>query len=336
MEEEMAATGGIPQQDTGPLEGPAAPGSGLRWRRVFPGEERQLGVLRRWLASLLPDCPARDDVTSGATELGSNALVHTASGQGGWFTVEITWHKSAVRVAVADCGAPAGPRVIDNPEGEHGRGLLVVRELSARTGACGDERGRLVWADVPWDAGDAEPASPQDRYEAAIRDGQGGLASRFAGGRRAGEGGGRGDGRAGLASRFAGVPAWFGRSTLQWWALAGGELVAASSAQELASLLGGVLNHPPPWRPAARDTACEDAKTARAAGRDQRPGILAPQFPPGRALLPRDGLDGTRRGGHGGPRTLSGGCRPGVSARRTVTSGGLGFPGARRSGGRRA
>ena len=305
----MAATGGVPQQDTGPLEGPAAPGSGLRWRRVFPGEERQLGVLRRWLASLLPDCPARDDVTSVATELGSNALVHTASGQGGWFTVEITWHKSAVRVAVADCGAPAGPRVIDNPEGEHGRGLLVVRELSARTGACGDERGRLVWADVPWDAGDAEPASPQDRYEAAIRDGQ-----------------------AGLASRFAGVPAWFGRSTLQWWALAGGELVAASSAQELASLLGGVLNHPPPWRPAVRDTACEDTKTARAAGRDQRPGILAPQFPPGRALLPRDGLDGTRRGGHGGPRTLSGGCRPGVSARRTVTSGGLGLPAAASSG----
>src|ERR1035438_7054959 len=154
MEEEMAASGRDPQQDIGALGASAVTGSGLRWRRVFPGEEHQLGVLRRWLALLLPDCAARDDVTCVATELGTNAVRHTASGRGGWFAVEITWHQSAVRVAVSDCGAPAGPQVIDDPEGEHGRGLLVVRELSARTGACGDERGRLVWADVPWgDAG---------------------------------------------------------------------------------------------------------------------------------------------------------------------------------------
>src|SRR5713101_5085238 len=199
---------------------------------VFPGEERQLGLLRRWLESLLPACPARDDVACVAIELGTNAIVHTASGRGGWFAVEITWHRPVVRVAVADCGAPDGPRVIDDPEGEHGRGLLVVRGLSVRTGACGDQRGRLVWADVAWDdAGAAEPASSQDPYEAVIRDGQ-----------------------ARLASLPAEVPAWFGRSTLQWWALAGGELVAAPSAQELARLLGRVMNPAPPWPPAAGET----------------------------------------------------------------------------------
>jgi anti-sigma regulatory factor (Ser/Thr protein kinase) len=166
---------------------------------VFPGEERQLGVLRRWLASLLPDCPARDDVTSVATELGSNALVHTASGQGGWFAVEITTHRQAVRIAVADGGAPGEPRVLDDPEGEHGRGLLVVRGLSTRTGISGDHRGRLIWADVPWADTSPESASPPGQHAAAISDDE-----------------------AGLASRFAGTPAWFGRSTLQWWALAGG------------------------------------------------------------------------------------------------------------------
>jgi len=41
---------------------------------VFPGEERQLAVLRRWLATLLPACPARDDVILVATELASNAI----------------------------------------------------------------------------------------------------------------------------------------------------------------------------------------------------------------------------------------------------------------------
>src|ERR1039457_4754105 len=128
MEEEMAATGGVPQQDTGPLEGPAAPGSGLRWRRVFPGEESQLGVLRRWLASLLPPCPARDDVTAVANEVCSNAIVHTLSGLGGRFAVEVAWYGPLVRVAVADGGAPGGPRIIDDPAGEHGRGLLLVRD----------------------------------------------------------------------------------------------------------------------------------------------------------------------------------------------------------------
>lgn len=178
----MAATGEAPQRGTGPLGEPLASGSGLRWRRVFPGEGSQLGVLRRWLETLLPPCPARDDVICVATELGTNALVHTASGHGGWFAVEITWHSAVVRVAVADCGAPGGPRMIDDPAGEHGRGLLVVRNLSVRTGVYGDHRGRLVWADVPWgDAGAWEPATPQDPYEAAIRDGQAGLADRFAG-----------------------------------------------------------------------------------------------------------------------------------------------------------
>ena len=161
--------GGVPAAGpslSGALE---APGPGLRWRRVFPGEERQLGVLRRWLELLLPECPERGDVACVATELGTNAVRHTASGRGGWFAVEITWHRQAVRVAVADGGAPGAPQVLDDPAGEHGRGLLVVRGLSARTGVCGDHRGRLVWADVPWgDAGAVDSASSHDQREAVI------------------------------------------------------------------------------------------------------------------------------------------------------------------------
>jgi len=58
---------------------------------------------------------------------------------------------------------------------------------------AGDHRGRLVQADTAWaDSGVAGP----DPYEAAIR-----------------------DDLADLARRFAGVPSWFGRSTLQLWAL---------------------------------------------------------------------------------------------------------------------
>jgi hypothetical protein len=93
---------------------------------------------------------------------------------------------------------------------------------------CGDNRGRLVWADVLWE--DASSTAPTDPHEPAIRDGEDAL-----------------------ARRFAGVPAWFGWSTLTWWALAGpAGLVAASSAEELAGLLyrlreaGQLFNLPAP------------------------------------------------------------------------------------------
>ena len=257
----MASAGEVPQHGTSSLGEPSPPASGLQWHRVFAGEGSQLGVLRRWLESLLPECPARDDVTCVANELGTNAVLHTESGRSGWFAVEITWHRVVVRIAVADCGAPGGPRMIADPGGEHGRGLLVVRTLSVRTGVCGNHRGRLVWADVPWgDAGAAELASPQDPYEAAIRDDQ-----------------------ARLASRFAGVPAWFGRSTLQWWAVAGGELVTAPSAQELADLLDRALGPRSRWTFPTRDLFSADARAGRVAGREPRPDVAAQWDRPGRA-----------------------------------------------------
>jgi serine/threonine-protein kinase RsbW len=180
----MPANGGSRDQVAGMPGPPSAPRSRLRRRRVFPGEERQLAELRRWVASLLPQCPARDDVACVATELGTNAVRHTASGQGGWFGVEITWHQQVVRIAVADGGTLGGGlRVTDDPDAERGRGLQMVEGLSARTGVCGDQHGRLVWADVSWgDAGAADPASPQEPSEAGIRVGQAGLASQFADG----------------------------------------------------------------------------------------------------------------------------------------------------------
>ncbi|HEV2376185.1 MAG TPA: ATP-binding protein [Streptosporangiaceae bacterium] len=196
-----------------------APSPGLRWRRVFPGEESQLAILRRWLAGLLPPCPARDDVTAVATELGSNAVKHTRSGQGACFAVEVTWHGATVRVTVADRGGASEPQVLDDPAAEHGRGLLLVRGLSRATGVTGDHRGRLVWADVSWSQATGQPL-PQDPYEDVVRDGE-----------------------AALALRFSHVPAWYGRATMQWWALADqARLVAAPSAPELASLLYRLLD----------------------------------------------------------------------------------------------
>jgi hypothetical protein len=158
----MPAISGVPGHADG-LPGAADPWP--RWRRVFPGDQPQLGVLRRWLSSLLPDCAARDDVLCVATELATNAVLHTATGQGGWFAVEITWYGPVIRVAVADCGGTGEPQLIRDPGGEHGRGLALVQGLAVRSGFLGDRHGRLVWADVPWDRASAG----EDRLAAAPR-----------------------------------------------------------------------------------------------------------------------------------------------------------------------
>jgi anti-sigma regulatory factor (Ser/Thr protein kinase) len=164
----MPATSGTPGQGSSAARAPWGLVPGQRWRRVLPGEERQLGVLRRWLAAQLPACPARDDLVAVAHELASNAVRHTASGRGGYFAVEVTWFPTVVWVAVADSGAPTGPRLVDDPGADHGRGLLVVRRLSAGTGVRGDHLGRLVWAQIPW-TGPRPPdgAPPPSDYQAA-------------------------------------------------------------------------------------------------------------------------------------------------------------------------
>jgi Histidine kinase-like ATPase domain len=246
--------------------GSAAPQGGesaLRWRALFDGDESQVREVRRWLTGLLPACPARDDVVSVACELSTKAIAHTASGHDGVFAVEIAWHGATVAVAVADAGAPTGPYPIDDPMAERGRGLMLVHGLCIRTGVSGDRRGRLVWGDVLWSGPPVPLAAAGSGHEAAIR-----------------------DGLAGLADRHRDVLAWFGRSTLQWWALAGQpgdpRLVTAPTPGELGDLIDS-LQTPPRGRP----MRAPDAAAARA-GRRTRPAMF-PVPPPGHSPRLRAG-----------------------------------------------
>src|SRR5487761_1605818 len=80
-------------------DGPDPAGLPMRWCRTFRGEKRELQHLRRWLTGFLPGRPAREDLLSVVVELATNAIQHTATGQGGWFTVEVTRHGPVIRVA---------------------------------------------------------------------------------------------------------------------------------------------------------------------------------------------------------------------------------------------
>jgi len=139
-----------------------------RWHRLFRGQESELRQLRRWLTALLPDRPARDDLISVAVELGTNAIQHTSSGQGGWFTVEVTQRGAMARIDVTDEGAPSGPEITDDPMSDCGRGLIIVRALSESCGVRGDAHGRTVWAEVAWAPEPVSVSRPALGSKAAI------------------------------------------------------------------------------------------------------------------------------------------------------------------------
>ena len=139
--------------------GTPRPDTCVRRQRLFRGQESELRHLRRWLTGLFPDCPERDDLISVAVELGTNAVQHTASGDGGWFTVEVTHKTAVVRLDVTDEGGPCGPQIGGDPMSDCGRGLVIVRALAESCGVRGDRRGRTVWAEVAWSPAAPEPVA---------------------------------------------------------------------------------------------------------------------------------------------------------------------------------
>ncbi|MGV9816082.1 ATP-binding protein [Streptomyces cellulosae] len=87
------------------------------------------------------------------SELVTNAIVHTASSH---VVCELHDGDDLLRIAVRDEGcAPGRPRANtrQQPEEEHGRGLLLVDALCHAWGALEHGPGLLVWAELPRSAG---------------------------------------------------------------------------------------------------------------------------------------------------------------------------------------
>ncbi|MFC0552582.1 ATP-binding protein [Planotetraspora thailandica] len=94
--------------------------------------------------------PAIDDVMLIASELTTNALVHSDSRSGGQITFAVVVLSDLVQVSVMDAGGPTVPRALSvDQDAEGGRGLQLVAALCENWGVCelpGD--GRVVWAEI--------------------------------------------------------------------------------------------------------------------------------------------------------------------------------------------
>jgi serine/threonine-protein kinase RsbW len=120
----------------------------LAWSRAFAATPAQVREARRFLAAILNGRTAADDAVLCLSELAANALIHSRSRQpGGHFTVRAKMHGDHLRVEVHDQGGPWTwlPRD-DEP---HGRGLLIVSEMSRSWGRIGDSAtGWIVWFEM--------------------------------------------------------------------------------------------------------------------------------------------------------------------------------------------
>lgn len=136
-------------QDPGDPVGLA--GGWASWARAFLGNPLNARAARRFVAGLLEGSPFGDDAALVLSELFTNALLHTASGQpGGLVIVQVMRWRLGVRIAVTDQGSSAGPVIRDSPSvgapAESGHGLYLAAHLAQHLDWHDDASGRTVAA----------------------------------------------------------------------------------------------------------------------------------------------------------------------------------------------
>jgi anti-sigma regulatory factor (Ser/Thr protein kinase) len=127
------------------------------WITTWDGVPEQLSELRQYLHQTLGDeADGVDDVVLVVSELATNAIRHSASGEpGGSYELQVVSLSDAWHVRVEDQGSPNLPSPRDAEDGdEAGRGLPVVAALARAWGVIGDSNGRTVWAEIPYPADD--------------------------------------------------------------------------------------------------------------------------------------------------------------------------------------
>jgi anti-sigma regulatory factor (Ser/Thr protein kinase) len=115
---------------------------------TVPGHPEQVAEVRRLVRRVVGDAsPMADTAVLLVSELATNAVLHSASGQpGGSATVLITEIGGGVRVEVADEGSDqSAPAVRGDIYASEGHGLFLVQSLADQWGYVRDETGTTVW-----------------------------------------------------------------------------------------------------------------------------------------------------------------------------------------------
>jgi anti-sigma regulatory factor (Ser/Thr protein kinase) len=116
---------------------------------TLPGVEHSVACGRRFVRDTLGALhPALDNVALSVSELATNAIMHTPSGDGGNITIVILAAGAVIRAEVTNDGTTATkPRVRRDAEAEHGRGILIIDALADSWGVTEHAGTTTVWAE---------------------------------------------------------------------------------------------------------------------------------------------------------------------------------------------
>jgi anti-sigma regulatory factor (Ser/Thr protein kinase) len=112
---------------------------------TYPAEPAQVRHVRAALAGWLKACPLADEAILIASEFATNSVLHSASRDGGAFTLCAEVCQDRLRIEVKDAGGPwrDGSRDDGRP---HGFDVVAAIAGPGNWGIDGDARGRTAWA----------------------------------------------------------------------------------------------------------------------------------------------------------------------------------------------
>lgn len=112
------------------------------WDLSCPGLREEVSRARQWVRGILADSPHVDDAALIVTELGTNALLHSSSGNGaGIFRILLVRSPGTVDLSVTDTGRTRTMPHLAQPDSDEpgGRGLGLVHALAQRVHISGDD-----------------------------------------------------------------------------------------------------------------------------------------------------------------------------------------------------
>jgi serine/threonine-protein kinase RsbW len=125
----------------------------LPYAQTFPGRLEQIRQARAHLARFLRDCSAAEDAILLTSELATNAVAHSATGQpDGMFIVRAgLFGPGHIYVEVEDQGSPWDGNI---SAAEPPHGLYLLQVLSTANGTRRGEQGWIGWFTI------ADPPNP--------------------------------------------------------------------------------------------------------------------------------------------------------------------------------
>lgn len=120
--------------------------------RIFGGSKQEVRHVREFVGRVVGGTGVADDVVLLSSELATNAVLHSASGGHGTFTVLVLVGGGLVRVEVHDRGSAEVPAIRQSRQlAESGAGLNLVDYIADRWGFYGGQGGRVVWFEMDMD-----------------------------------------------------------------------------------------------------------------------------------------------------------------------------------------